>query len=107
MLLRYFRNAHRALKRDGLLFLDAFGGYEASREMEEYTPLRRFTYVWDQAGIGRSPAISSATSTSVSRTGRASTRPSPTSGGLWTLPELRELLAEAGFRRVTVYWEGA
>ena len=25
---------------------------------------------------------------------------------LWTLPELRELLLEAGFREVTVYWEG-
>ena len=25
---------------------------------------------------------------------------------LWTLPELRELLLEAGFRSATVYWEG-
>ncbi|NBP95018.1 MAG: class I SAM-dependent methyltransferase, partial [Gammaproteobacteria bacterium] len=25
---------------------------------------------------------------------------------LWTLPELRELLKEAGFKRVLVHWEG-
>ena len=25
---------------------------------------------------------------------------------LWTLPEIRELLEEVGFRRVTVYWQG-
>jgi hypothetical protein len=25
---------------------------------------------------------------------------------LWTLPEIRELLEEAGFSKVTVYWEG-
>jgi hypothetical protein len=25
---------------------------------------------------------------------------------LWTLPELQEILKEAGFREVTVYWEG-
>ena len=25
---------------------------------------------------------------------------------LWTIPELRELLMEAGFKRVDVYWEG-
>ena len=25
---------------------------------------------------------------------------------LWTLPEIRELLDEAGFSRITVYWEG-
>ena len=25
---------------------------------------------------------------------------------LWTAPELRDVLLEAGFRKVTVYWEG-
>ena len=25
---------------------------------------------------------------------------------LWTLPEVRELLLEAGFQRADVYWEG-
>ena len=25
---------------------------------------------------------------------------------MWTLPEIRELLAEAGFAKVTVYWQG-
>lgn len=25
---------------------------------------------------------------------------------MWTLPELQEILGEAGFSKVTVYWEG-
>ena len=25
---------------------------------------------------------------------------------LWTLPEIREILDEAGFTEVTIYWEG-
>ncbi|MFB0986479.1 MAG: hypothetical protein QMB94_09280, partial [Phycisphaerales bacterium] len=25
---------------------------------------------------------------------------------LWTIPEIRELLIEAGFSKVTVWWEG-
>ena len=25
---------------------------------------------------------------------------------LWTLPEIREILEESGFRKVTIYWEG-
>ena len=25
---------------------------------------------------------------------------------LWTLPEVQDLLLEAGFKRVTVYWQG-
>ncbi len=103
---RYFRCAHTGLRRDGLLVLDAFGGYEASREMEEYTRFRRFTYVWDQAEFR--PVTGDLTChihfrfPDRSRLERAFTY----EWRLWTLPELRELLAEAGFRRSTVYWEG-
>lgn len=106
VLLRYLRNAHRALKRDGLLFLDAFGGYDASREMEEFTSLRRFTYVWDQAEYrpvtGDLVCHIHFRFPDKSRIDKAFTY----EWRLWTLPELRELLAEAGFRRATVYWEG-
>jgi len=50
---RYFRRAHDALGGDGVLFLDAFGGYDAFRELEEPREIDeagwRFTYIWDQA----------------------------------------------------------
>ena len=45
----YFRAALAALKPDGVLFLDAFGGYEAHQELEERTEYDDFTYVWDQS----------------------------------------------------------
>ena len=103
---RYFKAAHRSLNKDGMLILDAFGGYEASREMEEHTALRRFTYVWDQARFH--PVTGELTChihfrfPDRSRIDRAFTY----EWRLWTLPELREMLVEAGFERVTVYWEG-
>jgi SAM-dependent methyltransferase len=103
---RYFRRVHESLKRGGMLFLDAFGGHDAFREMRERTKHRRFTYVWDQAQY--SPITGDLTChihfrfPDGSRIDRAFTY----EWRLWTLPELRELLAEAGFRRVTVYWEG-
>ncbi len=103
---RYFRAAHRSLRRDGIFFLDAFGGYEASREMEETTKLRRFTYVWDQAEYrpvtGEILCHIHFRFPDGSRLRKAFTY----DWRLWTLPEIRELLLEAGFRRVTVYWEG-
>lgn len=105
-LLAYFRNARRSLRADGLLVMDAFGGYEAFREVEEHTRYRGFTYVWDQA---RYRPVTGELLCHIhfrfpdgSRIDRAFTY----DWRLWTLPELRELLAEAGFRRVTVYWEG-
>ena len=49
-MLRYFRRVHSTLAPEGILFLDAFGGYEAFREMRESTRHRNFTYIWE---IGR------------------------------------------------------
>lgn len=103
---RYFSRARDSLTRDGILVLDAFGGHDAFREMRERTKHRRFTYVWDQASY--SPVTGEITChihfrfPDGSRLPRAFTY----DWRLWTLPELRELLLDAGFRRVTVYWEG-
>ena len=106
ILLRYFRRVRNALTADGLLVLDAFGGYEAVQEMEEQTRHRRFTYVWDQA---RYYPVTGDIECHIhfrfpdgSRIDRAFTY----HWRLWSIPELRELLKEAGFHNVTVYWEG-
>src|SRR6185295_18856873 len=45
----YFERVHAALRPDGVFFLDAFGGPEASDLQKEKTKLDGFTYVWDQA----------------------------------------------------------
>jgi SAM-dependent methyltransferase len=102
----YFRAAYRGLKDDGIFFLDAFGGHEAFEEMKEKTKYDDFTYVWDQA---RYYPITGELLCHIhfkfpdgSKLKRAFTY----DWRLWTLPELRELLGEAGFRNVTVYWEG-
>ena len=103
---RYFECARAALVDDGLLFLDAFGGYDAHRELEERTEFDDHTYVWDQASfdpinqhmtcrIHFEFPDRSKLDTAFEYHWR-----------LWTLPEIRELLLEAGFSRATVYWEG-
>ena len=47
----YFKRVHAALRPDGVFFLDAFGGPEASDLQKEKTKLDGFTYVWDQARV--------------------------------------------------------
>jgi cyclopropane fatty-acyl-phospholipid synthase-like methyltransferase len=107
---RYFRHAREGLGADGVLFLDAFGGYDAFRELEEPREIDeagwRFTYVWDQA---RFDPVNNHLLCHIhfafpdgSRIDEAFSY----DWRLWTLPELRELLDEAGFARVTVYWQG-
>ncbi len=106
LLRRYFETACRAIKDDGILFLDAFGGYEAFEEMKEKTKYENFTYVWDQARYypvtGEARCHIHFKFPDGSKLKKAFTY----DWRLWTLPEIQEVLKEAGFRRVTVYWEG-
>lgn len=104
---RYFRRVHHALVRDGLFVLDVYGGWEAYRRQRERRRLPgRCTYIWEQAGFD---PVSGALTCHIhfrfadgSRLRRAFTY----DWRLWSIPEIRELLAQAGFARSTVYWEG-
>ena len=35
--IEYFKNIYNSLAKDGIFFLDAYGGYEAYQEMKEKT----------------------------------------------------------------------
>jgi len=103
----YFSRVRSALNSDGVFFLDAFGGPEASDLQKEKTKIDGgFTYIWEQAEF--EPVTSRIVChihfkfPDGSKIKRAFTY----DWRLWTLPELRELLTEAGFSKVRVYWEG-
>ncbi|HEY7671597.1 MAG TPA: class I SAM-dependent methyltransferase [Gammaproteobacteria bacterium] len=102
----YFAHAHSALNADGILCLDAFGGPESISVQKERTKCDGFTYVWDQADY--EPVTNHITChihfhfPDGSKLKRAFTY----EWRMWSLPEIRELLLEAGFVKVRVYWEG-
>lgn len=105
-LLEYFRSVHASLVEDGILFLDAYGGYDAPKDIEEERECEGFTYIWEQAGFN---PIDSSMNCHIhfefpdrSRIDRAFSY----HWRLWTLPEISELLTKAGFSEVTIYWEG-
>jgi SAM-dependent methyltransferase len=102
----YFETVRQSLKDDGIFFLDAFGGHEAFEEMKEKTKHDGFTYVWDQARYY--PVTGEILCHIHFRfpDGSKLKKAFSYDWRLWTLPEIQELLLEAGFRRVTVYWEG-
>jgi len=102
----YFRAARATLKADGVLFLDAFGGYEAHQELEERTEYDDFTYVWDQAEFNPINQHMTCRIHFEFDDGSELHDAFEYRWRLWTLPEIRELLLEAGFASATVYWEG-
>lgn len=103
----YFRKTYEALADDGILFLDSFGGYDAYKELKEKRKFKHFKYIWEHAHYN--PVNSDIlchihfSFPDGSKMKKAFTY----DWRLWTLPELRELLLEAGYSRVTVYWEDA
>jgi hypothetical protein len=102
----YFARAREALVDDGVLFLDAFGGYDAHRELEERTEYDDFTYVWDQASFDPIHHHMTCLIHFEFPDGSELKNAFEYHWRLWTLPEIRELLLEAGFSSATVYWEG-
>ncbi|MCG6896466.1 MAG: class I SAM-dependent methyltransferase [Thiocapsa sp.] len=107
----YFTHARQTLAENGIFFLDAFGGYDAFRLLTEERRIRdpdgtTFTYAWEQAAY--EPITGRLVCHIHFRFDDGSEWPRAFSYDwrLWTLPEIRELLAEAGFSRVMVYWQG-
>jgi hypothetical protein len=107
----YFEHVRDAMAPDGVFFLDAFGGYDAFRVLTEERRIQdpdggAFTYAWEQAVYepvtGRFVCHIHFRFDDGSEWNRAFSY----DWRLWTLPEIRELLLEAGFSRVMVYWQG-
>jgi len=103
---KYFENSLSALKQDGIFFLDLFGGPEAHQELIEKTEHDEFTYIWHQSEfyplshfIQCSISFEFPDASVIEDAFIYKWR-------LWSAPEIKELLFEAGFKKVNFYWEG-
>ena len=102
----YLESCYNRLSDDGLLIMDSFGGSDAQLANEEVTEFDGFKYYWDQEyfdpinyhakfHIHYKPKGKKKVKSVFTYDWR-----------LWTLPEVRELLEEVGFKRSHIYWEG-
>lgn len=102
----YFERAYQGLKDDGVFFVDLFGGPEAQEEMREKTKHKGFTYIWHQAEFNPVTHFIRCHIHFKFRDGSRIKKAFTYEWRLWSAPEIRELLLEAGFRKAIVYWEG-
>jgi len=103
----YFEAVHRGLKDDGIFVMDVFGGTETMDILEEERDVddEDFTYIWDQDKFN---PITNEILCYIHFNfpdGSAIRKAFTYDWRLWQLPELSELLQEAGFSKVRVYWE--
>lgn len=99
----YFTTVRQNLVKDGVFVLDCYGGYDAFRVLKEPRKVGRFTYVWEQASYNPLNGDMTCHIHFRFKDGSSLKRAFSYEWRLWTMPEIRELLAEAGFSRVTVY----
>lgn len=102
----YFAAVRNSLSDDGILFLDCFGGYDAYRETVEKTRHKGFTYVWDQASYDPVTGHMNCHIHFHFKDGSRLKKAFSYQWRLYSLPELRDILLDAGFANVTVYWQG-
>jgi hypothetical protein len=105
-LLDYFRRVRNELASGGIFAIDMYGGYEATEEMEEERKIEGgFTYVWDQyeylPGTGEYTCYIHFRFRDGSEMKRAFTY----KWRYWSLPELKDVLHEAGFSDVQSWFE--
>ena len=107
VLLEYFRGVQADLAEDGIFVLDIYGGPEAFEEMEDKRKVKGgFSYVWEQKSYHPATGDYHCAIHFRFPDGTELRNVYDYRWRLWSLPELRDLLIEAGFSQVDSYWEG-
>jgi SAM-dependent methyltransferase len=107
-LLDYFKKARAGLAPGGIFVLDTYGGTEATVEtLEERRIEGGFTYVWDQHAYYPATGEFHCNIHFRFRDGSRLDNAFQYVWRLWGLPETCDLLREAGFSQVDVYFEGS
>jgi len=104
---RYFEGVRRSMAEDGIFVVDLYGGYESWKPMRERRRMKGFTYFWDQAKVD---PLSNGVVNHIHfkfPDGSKMLRAFTYDWRLWTIPEITEVLADAGFSSSTVHWEDA
>ena len=109
-LAKYFRAVHGSLAKDGLAIFEMAGGPGMIEPVRERKVFKRggkwdFTYIWDQKSFD---PITHDAKYAIHFNLADGTRIQDAftyDWRLWTIPEVKDLLAECGFKEIRVYWE--
>ncbi len=105
-LIDYFKKVREALADDGVFFIDLFGGPESQTIMTDVMDHGDFKYYWDCLEFN---PINNHCKFAIHFKRRGEKKRENAfvyEWRLWSMPELRDILAEAGFSKTVAYWEG-
>ena len=92
LMIKYFTTVRASLQDKGVFFLDAFGGYEAAKELVEERDCEGFTYIWEQASFNPINSQMQCYIHFVTDEGIRMDKAFDYYWRIWTLPEITEML---------------
>ena len=104
-LLRYLKHAKQCLEPGGILVLDLFGGSGAQRTGVQTRPADGFTYVWEQRQFDAATHRLDCRIHFSWPDGSEQRSAFRYDWRLWSIPEVTELMAEAGFAGIQIWAE--
>jgi SAM-dependent methyltransferase len=104
-LLRYFRAARRSLTDEGVFLLDNHAGSSTLEDCWDEREFKRFTYIWEQKPVDALTQRGVRKIHFRFKDGSMLKNAFRYDWRIWSLAELRDLAAEAGFRRTDVFAE--
>lgn len=102
---RYLSSARDGLADDGLLFLEIYGGTEATAVTEEERECDGYDYVWDQHTFNPLTGETLCYIHFRFPDGSSLEKAFTYDWRLWTIPELVDMLKEVGFADTKIFWE--
>lgn len=105
-MLAYLRHARRCIRPGGMMVMDTFGGPGAMEKCLDERRFAQFTYQWEQASFNPRTNEIVCHIHFRFRDGSVKRKAFTYHWRLWSLPELREMLLDAGFEEVGIWFEG-
>jgi ubiquinone/menaquinone biosynthesis C-methylase UbiE len=105
LLLNYFTRVYESLNSQGMFMIDIFGGTQCTDEITDTHRNKGFTYYWEQKNFD--PVTHFAEFAIHFKYKNQMYKNCFTyDWRMWSIPEVREIMKEAGFRESRVFWEG-
>jgi SAM-dependent methyltransferase len=109
-LLKYFRSACKGMRKNGVMILEMAGGPGMIKPMRERRTIkekgiRPFTYIWHQRKFDPITRFAKYSIHFKFKDGTEARDAFEYDWRLWTIPEIRDVLIDAGFEETYVYWE--
>lgn len=106
ILKKYYANVYESLNKNGIFIMDIFGGTQCTDAIVDRTKLKDFTYYWDQKYFD--PLSNEAQFKIHFRIkNKMYKNVFSYDWRMWSIPEVKDLLMEVGFKEVKIFWEGS